>query len=274
MLVRELWPPPIAATLAALDDGVSTEMDSLPPWTVVPDDYDELCGWAIIMPDEVDKGNSVLLYSPDINPLDNGEQLKVSIILHGVVEAVNLNPLGNWNGMKETTQRAVQYVTLGAGSWPEIFGKQVEALGKIKDFVGSVLRDDIGDYTRSPETTIYCHRPVFTRVRAFFPQERVKSVLKAGDDPHGRAKIVEKMWVVGHRVRTGIRTGEENHSRPPSVIRVGDFVEVAACIDIIRQKKNKSWERKMRLTITEVVRTHSSDEVKVRLTRCSRLGLH
>ncbi len=90
-LIRELWPTPIAAVL---DDG--DDRETLPGWRVVPESYDELCAWAVVVPDESTKGNSLLLYSPDVYPVE--DLMRVSLVMHGVVQAVNLKPLGNWNG--------------------------------------------------------------------------------------------------------------------------------------------------------------------------------
>ncbi len=92
----------------------------------------------------------------------------------------------------------------------------------------------------------------------------VKSMLRLGDDPQGYAKDIQSAWVVAHRVLTGKREQGRSSSHPPSIIRVGDFVEVAASVDIVRSKVDKQWRRTLRLAVSEVVRTHTALELEVR----------
>lgn len=59
--------------------------------------------------------------------------------------------------------RAVQYITLSGGAWPEAFGAQLSSLKCIRDYVGSVFGVHVEDAAHNPGT-IHFHRPVFTSV--------------------------------------------------------------------------------------------------------------
>ena len=95
MLVRDVWPIRLTARLPKVD-----AIDKLAPWQVVPVDYDDVCTWATV--ERQDDANGiqhpyVLLYSPDVTPRQD-ERLRVTIRFQGVVEALNISPLGNYDG--------------------------------------------------------------------------------------------------------------------------------------------------------------------------------
>ena len=78
----------------------ATSVDKLSSWQIVPIDYDDVCAWATIERQEDVNGVQhpyVLLYSPDVAP-QRDERLRVTIRFQGVVEALNISPLGNYDG--------------------------------------------------------------------------------------------------------------------------------------------------------------------------------
>lgn len=93
-LVRDLWPAPLASEMDCVLD-----KDDLATWAVVPDTYDGVCEWAVVMPLEEGRQNeSTLLYSTDHSPSSEGTPVRVTVVAHGVVESLNLKALGNYRG--------------------------------------------------------------------------------------------------------------------------------------------------------------------------------
>ncbi len=158
-------------------------MSELATWQVVPSEYDDICSWLAI--DRSEDGAKaihpfVLLYSPDMSPIKD-ERVKVSMRVYGIVESLSISPTGNYCGYvsaclactchskkrsfrrKESAPRAVQFVSLTAGSWPEAFEPQLQSIRDIRSYVGTVLGCTVEDSTRKPGT-IYIQRMVFTKV--------------------------------------------------------------------------------------------------------------
>lgn len=93
-LVRDLWPKALASQMEC-----ALEKNELAAWAVVPDTYDGVCEWAVVMPLEEGRANEwTLLYSSDRTPSSEGTPVRVTVVLHGVVESLNLKPLGNYRG--------------------------------------------------------------------------------------------------------------------------------------------------------------------------------
>lgn len=94
ILVRDMWPKPLSQEMDC-----ALERHDLASWAVVPDLYDAVCEWAVVMPlEEGRPGESTLLYNSDISPSPDSTSVRVSVVAHGVVETVNLKALGNYKG--------------------------------------------------------------------------------------------------------------------------------------------------------------------------------
>ncbi|KAI0351710.1 hypothetical protein OH77DRAFT_1513638 [Trametes cingulata] len=257
-LVQHMWPQYLSAHMDTLLDKAE-----LAQWAVVPDTYDGICDWAIAMPLEEGRPNeSTLLYAGEDTPSAEGKPVRVCVVVHGVVESVNLRALGNYKGRINAAQRAVQYITLASGGWQDAFHAQVHTLGRLREYLGVVFKSTVHDPAHTPGT-IHFSRPVFTpRVpRTDERQARTgaSSVLRLGDDPEGLAEAIKRHWVVGHRVRTGIaKTGKA----AATCIREGDFVAVAASVDIIKTQRGREWRTEMRLSVREVSRIMSAEELR------------
>lgn len=75
------------------------DKDEMATWAVVPDSYDAVCEWAVVMPNEEGRPNeSTLLYNSDHSPSSEGSPVRVTVVAHGVVESINLRALGNYKG--------------------------------------------------------------------------------------------------------------------------------------------------------------------------------
>lgn len=72
------------------------------------------------------------------------------------------------------------------------------------------------------------------------------------------------MWRVDHKIKTGIRT-DGNHLTPvpPMAIRCGDFVDVAATVEVVMMRCKKGRRTEVQLCPIEVVRLHTAPVVKV-----------
>ncbi|KAI0351824.1 hypothetical protein OH77DRAFT_1523736 [Trametes cingulata] len=247
-LVRDMWPEFLSKHMDTL-----LEKDDLASWAVVPDTYDGMGEWAIVMPlDEGRANESTLLYGGDNTPSADGNPVRVSVVLHGIVQSVNLRALGNYKGRRGAVQRAVQYLTLGGDAWTEAFDAQLHALRCMKEYVGEVLRTTVHDAAHT-EGTIHFHRPVFTPAASGLPSQ-----LRLGDDPEGLAAGLERQWVVAHRVHTGI---VDSGRAASTCIRQGDFVAVAAAVDVVKSFRGKEWRTELRLTMREVCRIMSVSQL-------------
>ncbi|KAI0355618.1 hypothetical protein OH77DRAFT_1520720 [Trametes cingulata] len=256
-LVRDEWPPVLTARLAPL------HMNDLAPWQLVPSDYDELSNWLTVSRTEEGAKAThpfLLLYSPDVSPIKDS-RVRVTLRVLGIVESVNISPLGNYNGRKEAAPRAVQFISLTGGAWSDVFDRQRKSLDNIRSFVGTVLNCDVEDSTRKPGT-IYFQRLVFTKVRRDSPV-KPRSVLVFGDDPHGWSSSIRDDWVVTHKISTGVynETGKP-YKRHYSAIRPGDFVEVISTVDIIKYRKKSGWATQAKLTLQEVMRVCDKEIVQ------------
>ncbi|EIW61753.1 uncharacterized protein TRAVEDRAFT_18354 [Trametes versicolor FP-101664 SS1] len=252
-------------------------MSQLATWQIVPNEYDEICSWLAI--DRSEEGAKathpfVLLYAPDISPIKD-EPVKVSLRVYGVVESLSISPTGNYTGRKESAPRAVQFVSLTAGSFPDAFRVQLESIRDIRSYVGTVLGCTVEDSTRKPGT-IYIQRMVFTKVRnRGAPMELVRSVrrdaatkpksaINFGDDPHGWTSEIKNDWVVTHKLSTGVYLeGGRAVKKPYSVIRPGDFVEVVCTVEITKFRKRSGWGTEARLILQEVLRVCDKDVVQI-----------
>lgn len=89
--------------------------------------------------------------------------------------------------------------------------------------------------------------------------------LSPRDDPGARATKINHLWRVEHKVKTGIRT-DGNHLTPvpPMAIRCGDFVDVAATVQVVTMRCKKGRRTEVQLCPIEVVRLHTAPVVKVR----------
>ncbi|KAI0643765.1 hypothetical protein C8Q79DRAFT_1012324 [Trametes meyenii] len=267
-LARELWPTTFNSCRPKLPP-----VDKLAEWQVVPAEYDDICAWATV--DRYENGLTsirhgyVLLYSPDISPVQN-QPTPVLIQFHGVVEAMNISPIGNYNGRKEAAPRAIQYLTLGASSYYDAFSAQLKAIEHLQSFIASSLSCGVQTNVRNPGT-IYFQRVVFAKARNA-ASTSPRSVLVFGDDPHGWALAVQRDWVVTHRIVTGIYNNEGVAVKKPyTVIRPGDFVEVAARLEIAKFRKTNRWVTEARFIIQEVLRLCDRTTIQSLFATCSFL---
>ncbi|KAH9899677.1 hypothetical protein C8Q73DRAFT_743560 [Cubamyces lactineus] len=250
VLVRESWPRRLTVRLPKTES-----VEKLAPWQVMPIDYDDVCAWATV--ERQDNAYSaqhpyVLLYSPEVAP-QHHERLRVSLRFQGVVEALNISPLGNYDGRIESASRAVQFLSLGPGTNPDVFQHQLRAFETLRVFLGSVMNCSVQTNIRKKDT-LYFQRLVFTKVRRNSVTP-VRSVLVFGDDPNGWAVKLQRDWVVTHKILTGIY--DESCTavkKPHTVIRLGDFVEVVASVEIVKYRKYQRWITEVRLILQEVLR--------------------
>lgn len=91
-----------------------------------------------------------------------------------------------------------------------------------------------------------------------------QSVLVFGDDPHGWAASVKREWVVTHKILTGVYDESQAAVRKLyTVIRVGDFVEVVASVEVVKYRKYQRWITEARLILQEVLRICEKNTVLV-----------
>ncbi|KAI0662233.1 hypothetical protein C8Q70DRAFT_910049 [Cubamyces menziesii] len=265
MLVRNAWPSRLTARMPKID-----AIDKLASWQVVPLDYDDVCAWATV--ERQDDANGVqhpyvLLYSPDVAPRQD-ERLRVTLRFQGMVESLNISPLGNYDGRVEMASRAVQFLSLGPGTNVETFQHQLRAFENLRVFISSIMNCAVQTNIRK-EGTLYFQRLVFTKVRHPSAVRRnatrpLQSVLVFGDDPHGWAASVKRDWVVTHKILTGVYDSSQAAVRKPyTVIRVGDFVEVVASVEVVKYRKYQRWITEARLILQEVVRICEKNTVLV-----------
>ena len=93
-LAVQLWPKKLTGVVG------EKSITNISQWELCPNEYDELDGWAIV--DRVEDGAAgiptlALLYTPSVSPVDS-KRLKVSIRFQGVVDTLNISPLGNYCG--------------------------------------------------------------------------------------------------------------------------------------------------------------------------------
>lgn len=102
--------------------------------------------------------------------------------------------------------------------------------------------------------------------------EAVCSVLKAGDDPHSRAKRIETLWRVDHRINTGSRRADNTNARSSHlVLRCGDFVDVAVAINIVTYRKKGKLCTEILFAPQDVLRLWTADQAKVSCSALQRL---
>ncbi|KAL1942560.1 hypothetical protein VTO73DRAFT_6162 [Trametes versicolor] len=223
-LARDLWPD----RRGRLINDVS-ELDTLPPRKIVPFDYDSLSSWVCVDPCGVDTSCAAWIH-PDA--AGDNERIEVSVRVQGFVHKASLGMLGNWNGTAMGAPKAVQTVTLVSGGCGAAFDPQVTALENLKDRVLCMLSrsDDVADV--SPSQIVF-RRRVFQKVGGCDTSPPPVEVPVA-EDPLRRARKIEHMWVVTHTIAGGIQQPDGRITRVnPSVIRVGDFVDVAMTLQVI-----------------------------------------
>ncbi|KAI0670729.1 hypothetical protein C8Q78DRAFT_1070249 [Trametes maxima] len=227
-LVRDSWPASFIKKLTALPP-----VEQLAVWQRVPQDYDNICTWGTVDRHEADHLRGyVLLYSPSASPVAN-QPTCITLRFYRVAESLNISPIGNYNGRKEAAPRALQYITLNGGSFPQQFEPQLRVIEHLQALTQSSLCCPVQMNIRKPNT-IHLQRVVFTKARSG-SSITPRSVLVLGDDPHGWATAIKNDWVIAHRIVTGIYTDSREMVRKPyTVIRRGDFVEVAAWFEAVK----------------------------------------
>lgn len=95
VLIRDVWNSDLTTLLPK-----SESYPNLAQWQVVPQVYDDLCAWALVERSDEERGTFrpfMLLYHPDIYPSSSAPTI-VSMRFHGVVESLNISPVGNYTG--------------------------------------------------------------------------------------------------------------------------------------------------------------------------------
>ncbi|OBZ67200.1 hypothetical protein A0H81_13002 [Grifola frondosa] len=182
VFARDLWPSQIGRPIRDHDDA-----DTLPMWRVMPHDFDELCGWAVVEGDtSAHEGarRTVVVYDPLVHQGRNGSMCQVTVRLQGFIESVNLNPLGNWSGRDHDAPGAVQFVTLSGGGFVPPFLAQQDVMCNLRALVMGALGIQSG-YAAAESGVIELKRRVFTRdVVRLSAASELKANVRAVMDSH------------------------------------------------------------------------------------------
>ncbi|KAI9064621.1 hypothetical protein FKP32DRAFT_1611080 [Trametes sanguinea] len=257
-LARDLWPGGIGRPSNDVDD-----MSTLPKWRVVPAEYSELCQWLSV--DSSDVGNGVKTFiNPDVGTEENSLH-ELTLRVQGFVVDANLSALGNWSGDVQGAPKAVQTLRLAGGGNDAAFAPQRNTLENIRELVLKQLCKPTGG-GNTYGTDIVLKRRVFEKGTT------PKSVLSRQDDPFGRAAKIDSMWRVTHRITAGVQgSGGVLHRSTPLVIRRGDFVDVAICVQVHSMRAHRQRKTEVVFCPIEVVRLYTAKEVKVSCTVCCKL---
>ncbi|OBZ74973.1 hypothetical protein A0H81_05663 [Grifola frondosa] len=236
----------------------------MPPWKKMPCDVEDLSQWLVVdtLPERRDGvQRTMVLYHSGLYDSEEDDRYEVVLRLQGIVEELNIAPLGNWNGQEHDAPKAVQSMTLGHGGIRTPFEAQNEGLNALQDVVRLYLGVDAGQH-EPLDSSIKVRRRVFTRVRPTYPSSR-DSVLRHGDDPFGHAGKVSSRWVVLHKINTGVR-GVDGKLRQCGhiVIRKGDFVDVSVFVELYKRHTQQGVKVEMNLAMNDVVRLYSAREMK------------
>lgn len=149
--------------------------------------------------------------------------------------------------------KAVQSLTLVGGGCTEAFEPQLLAMDNVKEKVLCLLSrgHDIPD---EPSSKLVLRRRVFQKVSFSFEISRSLEfdiltlerqvggtddvvqpvVIPVSEDPVGRVRKMQHMWAVTHHIVGGIQQPDGRVTRAnPSIIRPGDFVDVAVTIQVV-----------------------------------------
>ncbi|KAI0066967.1 hypothetical protein BV25DRAFT_1912310 [Artomyces pyxidatus] len=228
-LVRDEWPMGIARLAAETLEG-----GDIPEWQRVPHGLEALAEWAFVSQKAVcndpTRHHSFVHCTPDSDGFDE-DLYQVVVRLQGFLAKFDFRPLGNWDGEERNACKAQQTLTLSGGQFPRVFESQSVALENIRDLICRQLGQDCKDGYSLRDSTIFCKRRVFRKVRG--QRHPLPSVLLPAEDRFGQAKAIESRWRVVDRARFGVKQANGRvRSCNPILFSEGDFVDVAATLDV------------------------------------------
>ncbi|KAI0054377.1 hypothetical protein BV25DRAFT_1817153, partial [Artomyces pyxidatus] len=224
-LIRDEWPNAVARL--AQDE---KEFEDMTFDETVPQSFEAICEWGYLhhMANNRDMARGfVLLYRPT-DPVfvkrDIRNSVEVNIRFQGFLGDHNLKPLGNWRGTPDTIHKAVQYLRLQSGPFPELMEGQVSCIENIKRFVFRHILDpeDAAAAIRAfdmVDDSISFQRRVFTKA--------------SGITNAGKTAPFHRFWRVTTKLDLGRKTAEGRAERCNHLLfSPGDFVDVTARVDI------------------------------------------
>ncbi|EKM51730.1 uncharacterized protein PHACADRAFT_31548 [Phanerochaete carnosa HHB-10118-sp] len=244
-LLRDQWPRFVGRPL--LDD---LDADTAESWQMVPVSEHDLGLWAKVVgagQDTTGCKRFRLVYKTKDDIQGFNRPSEVRLRLQGVVKKWELGPLGDWEGSK--CLGAAQRLELYGDFAPEVFAVQLDALFKLVNFIGRMLRCDrvCADYRNES-------------VRA----GRVCSALLDDDDPEYLARRVQEEWVITHRPGYLLETDDGDLvETTPHAFHVGDFVDVAVTYDILTRVVRGVKTAEISIGVEDVLRLHSKQSIKV-----------
>ncbi|KAI0059790.1 hypothetical protein BV25DRAFT_1782880, partial [Artomyces pyxidatus] len=238
-LVRDMWPAHVGRMCHD-----TVEFDAMTDAEKVPGSFEDLCDWAYVIHDTESPDHSrqfILLYQPSALGLvasNYSNPVEVCIRFQGFLSTHNLSALGNWNGDETSAPKAIQFLNIVAGRFPEVFAPQKDVVQDMRTFLTRALLYEERDMSvvdslaNEKDDKIYFQRRVFKKVLG--QGTDLPSILTGVDDPYGRADAVIDSWRVVEKIAFGRQTADGRLERcNPLIFRSGDFVDVSAKVDII-----------------------------------------
>ncbi|OJT12393.1 hypothetical protein TRAPUB_11062 [Trametes pubescens] len=213
-LARDLWPENKGRLLSDNGDALN-----LPKSRRLPREYDALCAWMCVDPCGVDTPATAWV-QPE--PGQEDERTEVTIRLQGFVENISFGMLGTWNGTPQGAPKAMQTLTLVSGGCSDAFSPQVEAVDNVLELMQKFLAREVVNSNGGGKIDI--KRRVFHKVRPTEPPMRGYPVPFA-EDPVGRARKIDHMWSIRHRIDAGSQDSSGRIRRENPVVIRTDFRE-------------------------------------------------
>ncbi|KAJ3482693.1 hypothetical protein NLI96_g6809 [Meripilus lineatus] len=223
-LVRDLW----SSSLPKLGTSHGS-FEDIPKRYLVPSTLDETLFWVDVDSNqsENDKARtSYVLYHALPGPNGEGGDAEIQFHVQGFVVACNVHPLGTWRSSLgiESAPIAYQYLELCGLEATETFVHQVRALHALTRAVEITTGLQCNNSIKEESNNIRLWRKTFAKAR---PGKPIVSLLKRGDDVTGKARKMENMWYLDHRIEIHMQT--ENGKLAPlhhGLLGKGDFVDV------------------------------------------------
>ncbi|OBZ67374.1 hypothetical protein A0H81_12738 [Grifola frondosa] len=254
-LTRELWPSHIGIPLNDHDSE-----KTLPAWKLMPDNFEDISAWGVVEPvaspvDGIER--SMWIYHPTMK----SSKTKVTVRIQGFVDAINIAPLGDWDGREQNAGGAMQSLALCGSGLNAPFAAQCESLEELRYAILCAVHHDAGSAVRMPaEDNIKLSRRVFRKISPLHRQE-IHSALRPGDDPRGRAAKISHRWRVPFRIGVGVQHPDGKIVHAPQIsIRKGDFVDVSFTPEIVCKRSRNGPQFEVKFEMQNIVRLFTRQE--------------
>ncbi|KAJ3475105.1 hypothetical protein NLI96_g12057 [Meripilus lineatus] len=206
---------------------MSSHIAKIPKRYILPSTLDEILFWVDLdtNPAENDKARtSYVLYHALPGPNSDGGDVEIQFHLQGFVSACNVHPLGTWRANQGIESAPIAYQYL------ELSGLE------------------------APETFTHQARP----------GNQTVSLLKRGDDVTGKAKKMETMWYLNHRI--DIHMQAESGKLAPlhhGLLGKGDFVDVLVKVSVHRNVPHSRRTLRVNFAMHQIVLLKKNTIVRV-----------